>query len=226
MQKIINDWSYVLKEEFEKDYFKQLCACLDAEYKDSEVYPPADEVFNAFKYTPLFKVKVVLLGQDPYPKKGQAMGLSFSVPPKQKIPPSLKNIYKELKCDYGYTIPNNGYLKKWADQGVLLLNTVLTVRANQPHSHNKLGWLEFTDTVIQTVNAIDRPIVFFLWGNSAKAKRQMLTNHMHCVFEAPHPSPRSANLGYFGCHHFSKANEFLTANGLKPIDWEIEDIVE
>ena len=169
-------------------------------------------------------VKVLLLGQDPYHNEHQAHGLSFSVQPGQDIPPSLVNIYKELHDDLGCYIPNNGYLKKWADQGVLLLNTVLTVRAHQANSHQGHGWEQFTDAVIQAVNSQDRPIVYMLWGAPARRKKAMLTNPKHLILEAPHPSPLSAYRGFFGCKHFSKANEFLKASGVEPIDWQIENI--
>ena len=192
------------------------------EYESTTIYPPADDIFNAFHFTPLSKVKVLLLGQDPYHGERQAHGLSFSVLPKQDIPPSLQNIYQELHDDLGCTIPEHGYLKKWADQGVLLVTTVLTVRAHQPNSHQGKGWERFTDAVIQAVNAQDRPIVYFLWGKPAQTKKKMLTNPKHLILTAPHPSPLSAYRGFFGCKHFSQANEFLKANGAEPIDWQIE----
>jgi uracil-DNA glycosylase len=195
------------------------------EYNTAVIYPPADDIFNAFNFTPLSQVKVLILGQDPYHEQNQAHGLSFSVPESQKdIPPSLQNIYKELQSDCGCYIPNNGYLKKWAKQGVLLLNTVLTVRAHQANSHQGKGWEQFTDAVIQAVNAQDRPIVYMLWGNPAQRKIPMLTNPKHLVLKAPHPSPLSAYRGFFGCKHFSQANDFLEKNGLTPIDWQIENI--
>ena len=222
---IDNDWLTAISGEFKKDYYRKLYAFVKDEYSRTIVYPPADDIFNAFHFTPLSKVKVLILGQDPYHNVNQAHGLSFSVPPSQKeIPPSLQNIYKELQSDCGCYIPDNGYLKKWADQGVLLLNTVLTVRAHQANSHQGMGWEQFTDAVIQAVNAQDRPIVYMLWGNPAQRKIPMLTNHKHLILTAPHPSPLSAYRGFFGCHHFSKANEFLKANGLEPIDWQIENI--
>ena len=187
--------------------------------------PDPDDIFNAFHYTDLKEVKVLLLGQDPYHNVNQAHGLSFSVLPSQReIPPSLQNIYKELNDDLGCYIPNNGYLKKWADQGVLLLNTVLTVRAHQANSHQGKGWEKFTDAVIQALNEQDRPIVYFLWGKPAQSKMSMLNNKKHLILTAPHPSPLSAYRGFFGCKHFSRANDFLVANGEKPIDWQIENI--
>ena len=221
---IDNDWLVPLKKEFSKPYYKDLFEFVKNEYSTTVVYPPADDIFNAFHFTPLSKVKVLILGQDPYHNVHQAHGLSFSVLPGNDIPPSLKNIYQELHDDLGCYIPNNGYLKKWADQGVLLLNTVLTVRAHQANSHQGKGWEQFTDAVIEAVNAQDRPIVIFLWGAPAGRKAKMLTNLKHLVLKAPHPSPLSAYRGFFGCKHFSKANEFLKANGVEPIDWQIENI--
>ena len=221
---IDNDWLVPLKKEFSKPYYKDLFEFVKNEYSTTVVYPPADDIFNAFHFTPLKDVKVLLLGQDPYHNVHQAHGLSFSVLPGNDIPPSLKNIYQELHDDLGCYIPNNGYLKKWADQGVLLLNTVLTVRAHQANSHQGKGWEQFTDAVIEAVNAQDRPIVIFLWGAHAGRKAKMLTNPKHLVLKAPHPSPLSAYRGFFGCKHFSKANEFLKANGVEPIDWQIENI--
>lgn len=221
---IDNDWLVPLKKEFSKPYYKDLFEFVKNEYSTTVVYPPADDIFNAFHFTPLKDVKVLLLGQDPYHNVHQAHGLSFSVLPGNDIPPSLKNIYQELHDDLGCYIPNNGYLKKWADQGVLLLNTVLTVRAHQANSHQGKGWEQFTDAVIEAVNAQDRPIVIFLWGAPAGRKAKMLTNPKHFVLKAPHPSPLSAYRGFFGCKHFSKANEFLKANGVEPIDWQIENI--
>lgn len=224
MSMIDNDWLVPLKKEFSKPYYKDLFEFVKNEYSTTVVYPPADDIFNAFHFTPLKDVKVLLLGQDPYHNVHQAHGLSFSVLPGNDIPPSLKNIYQELHDDLGCYIPNNGYLKKWADQGVLLLNTVLTVRAHQANSHQGKGWEQFTDAVIEAVNAQDRPIVIFLWGAPAGRKAKMLTNSKHLVLKAPHPSPLSAYRGFFGCKHFSKANEFLKANGVEPIDWQIENI--
>ena len=225
MSAISNDWLSGLKNEFKKDYYRELYTFVKNEYSTKTIYPPADDIFNAFHFTPLSKVKVLLLGQDPYHNEHQAHGLSFSVLPEQKdIPPSLQNIYKELHDDLGCYIPNNGYLKKWADQGVLLLNTVLTVRAHQANSHQGQGWEQFTDAVIRCVNELDRPVVYFLWGRPAQMKKSMLTNKKHLILEAPHPSPLSAYRGFFGCHHFSIANEFLKSNGIDPIDWQIENV--
>ena len=224
MAMIDNDWLPVLQPEFKKDYYKDLFYFVKQEYSKNVVYPPAEDIFNAFHTTALKDVKVLLLGQDPYHNVGQAHGMSFSVPPGQDIPPSLQNIYKELEADCGCYIPNNGYLKKWADQGVLLLNTVLTVRAHQANSHQGKGWEQFTDAVIREVNKIDRPIVYFLWGRPAQSKSSMLNNPKHLILKAPHPSPLSAYRGFFGCKHFSQANEFLQANGIDPIDWQIENV--
>ena len=224
MSMITNDWLEPLSSEFRKEYYSQLYNFVKDEYSKTVVYPPAEDIFNAFHFTPLKDVKVLLLGQDPYHNEHQAHGLSFSVQPGQDIPPSLVNIYKELHDDLGCYIPNNGYLKKWADQGVLLLNTVLTVRAHQANSHQGHGWEQFTDAVIQAVNAQDRPIVYMLWGRPAQSKIPMLTNPKHLILKAPHPSPLSAYRGFFGCRHFSQANQFLKEHGIEPIDWQIEDI--
>lgn len=225
MAMITNDWLEVVSEELKKPYYKELYTFVKEEYSKTVVYPPSDDIFNAFHFTPLSKVKVLLLGQDPYHNVNQAHGLSFSVLPSQKeIPPSLQNIYQELHDDVGCYIPNNGYLKKWAGQGVLLLNTVLTVRAHQANSHQKKGWEQFTDAIIQAVNAQDRPIVYLLWGRPAQSKSFMLTNPKHLILKAPHPSPLSAYRGFFGCKHFSQANAFLQEHGETPIDWQIENL--
>ncbi len=225
MPKITNDWIDAIGGEFEKPYYLDLRKFLISEYRTRKVFPAADDIFSAFHFTPLSKVKVLLLGQDPYHNDHQAIGASFAVPPDQKdIPPSLVNIYKELHDDLGCKIPNNGYLKKWADEGVLLLNTVLTVRAHQANSHQGMGWEQFTDAVIEAVNEQDRPVVYFLWGRPAQTKKRMLDNPKHLVLEAPHPSPLSAHRGFFGCRHFSRANEFLEENGISKIDWQIEDL--
>ena len=224
MPPITNDWADALKPEYSKDYYKKLFEFVGQEYSTTTVYPPGDDIFNAFHLTPLKDVKVVIIGQDPYHEPGQAHGLSFSVKPGIEIPPSLQNIYKELETDCGCYIPNNGYLVKWAEQGVLLLNAVLTVRAHQAASHQRKGWEEFTDAAIKIVNSENRPIVFMLWGSFARSKKAMLNNPNHLILEAPHPSPLSAYRGFFGCHHFSQANEFLVKNGVNPIDWQIENI--
>ena len=224
MGAIDNDWLEPLSVEFKKPYYKELYKKVKKEYETKRVFPEADDIFNAFQFTPLSKVKVVILGQDPYHNYGQAHGLCFSVKPDVAVPPSLVNIYQELHDDLGCDIPNNGYLKKWADQGVMLLNTVLTVRAHAANSHQGIGWETFTDAAIKILNEQDRPMVFLLWGRPAQNKKSMLTNPKHLILEAPHPSPLSAFRGFFGSRHFSKTNEYLKANGLEPIDWQIENI--
>ena len=224
MAMISNDWLEVVGDEFHKPYYSGLYRFIQEEYSTHVVYPPADDIFNAFHFTPLKDVKVLILGQDPYHEEGQAHGLAFSVLTGQEIPPSLVNIYQELHDDLGCRIPDNGYLKKWADQGVLLLNTVLTVRAHQANSHQGKGWEKFTDAIIQAVNTQDRPIVCMLWGRPAQSKKPMLTNPKHLILEAPHPSPLSAYRGFFGCKHFGQCNEYLVNNGLQPIDWQIENM--
>jgi len=221
---ITNDWLPALKPEFAKPYYRDLYETVKREYETRTVYPPAKDIFNAFDFTPLSKVKVVIIGQDPYHEPGQATGLCLSVNPSVEIPPSLVNIYQELHDDLGCRIPNNGYLKKWADQGVLLLNTVLTVRAHQANSHRGIGWETFTDAAIKILNDVDRPIVFILWGRPAQQKETMLTNPRHLILKSAHPSPLSAYRGFFGSRPFSKTNEFLEKNGLTPIDWQIEDV--
>lgn len=225
MAAISGEWEEYLKPEYKKDYYKNLYRFVREEYSKYQIFPPSDDIFNAMHYTPLENVKVVILGQDPYHDDNQAHGLSFSVPVSQKkIPPSLQNIYKELSDDLGCSIPNNGYLKKWADQGVLLLNTVLTVRAHQAFSHRDKGWEEFTDAIIRAVNEQDRPVVFLLWGSPAQKKATMLNNPKHLVLKAPHPSPLSSYRGFFGCKHFSKCNQFLIENGVESIDWQIDNV--
>lgn len=224
MGMIENDWLAELGAEFRKPYYKTLYEFVKTEYNTTQVFPPADDIFNAFHLTPLSQVKVVILGQDPYHNVGQAHGLCFSVKPEVDIPPSLVNIYKELQDDLGCYIPNNGYLVKWAKQGVLLLNTVLTVRAHQANSHRGRGWEEFTDAAIQALNRQDRPIVFILWGRPAQSKKRMLDNPNHLILEAPHPSPLSAYNGFFGSKPFSKTNRFLQEHGEEEIDWQIENI--
>ena len=195
MAMIMNDWLPAIQGEFKKPYYRELFQFVKEEYSRAVIYPPADDIFNAMHFTS-----------------------------QKEIPPSLQNIYKELQDDLGCYIPNNGYLKKWADQGVLLLNTVLTVRAHQANSHQGRGWEQFTDAIIQAVNAQDRPIVYMLWGRPAQSKIPMLTNPKHLILKAPHPSPLSAYRGFFGCRHFSQANDFLKANGIEPIDWQIENL--
>ena len=224
MAAISNDWLPVFQGEFRKPYYKQLYQTVVKEYNTRKIYPAPDDIFNAFQLTPFHKVKAVILGQDPYHGEGQAHGLCFSVKPDVEIPPSLVNIYQELHDDCGCYIPDNGYLTKWAEQGVLLLNTVLTVRAHQANSHRGIGWEEFTDAAIRRLNEEDRPIVFILWGRPAQMKKSMLTNPNHLILEAPHPSPLSAYRGFFGSKPFSKTNEFLEAHGVEPIDWQIENL--
>ncbi|MBE5064336.1 uracil-DNA glycosylase [Lachnospiraceae bacterium DSM 108991] len=222
MAAISNDWLEALRGEFKKPYYRQLFETVKKEYATHLVFPPSDDIFNAFHLTPLKDVKVVILGQDPYHNVGQAHGLCFSVQKGVAIPPSLVNIYQELHDDLGCSIPDHGYLVKWARQGVLMLNTVLTVRAHQANSHRGIGWEEFTDAAIKVLDEQDRPIVFILWGTPAQRKKTMLHNPRHLVLEAPHPSPLSAYRGFFGSRPFSKTNAFLEENGVEPIDWQIE----
>ncbi len=224
MGAITGEWLRVLEPEFAKPYYRELYQFVKKEYSERVIFPPSDRIFSALEYTPLEKVKCVILGQDPYHEVNQAHGLCFSVLPGNPAPPSLVNIYKELSDDLGCYVPNNGYLKKWADQGVLLLNTVLTVREHAANSHQGHGWEQLTDAIIAAANRIDRPVVFLLWGSPAQKKGGMLDNPRHLVLKAAHPSPLSAYRGFFGCRHFSKANEFLKANGEEPIDWQIENI--
>lgn len=224
MPPISGSWEKALREEFSKDYYKKLFMKIREEYQTKTIYPPADDIFNAFHFTPLEEVKVVILGQDPYHEPGQAHGLCFSVKPHVQIPPSLVNIYKELENDLGCYIPNNGYLEKWARQGVLMLNTVLTVRAHQANSHKDLGWERFTDAAIRVLAGQDRPMVFVLWGKPAQKKREMICNPKHLIIQSAHPSPLSAYRGFFGSRPFSRINDYLKENGLLPIDWQIENI--
>ena len=223
MPPIQGEWEAALRPEFRKPYYRELFRIVGEEYRRGRIYPPADDIFNAFHFTPLSEVKVVILGQDPYHEEGQAHGLSFSVRPGIAIPPSLVNIYQELHDDLGCYMPDNGCLEKWARQGVLLLNTVLTVQAHRPNSHRGIGWEEFTDAAIRVLNEQDRPIVFFLWGRPAQEKKAMLTNPRHLVLSSPHPSPLSAYRGFFGSRPFSKANAFLISKGVAPVDWQIDD---
>ena len=219
MGAIQNDWLAPLSPEFKKPYYANLYKKIREEYASTQIFPPSDEIFTAFELTPLAEVKVVIIGQDPYHGDGQAHGLCFSVKPDIETPPSLVNIYKELNSDLGCYIPNNGYLTKWAKQGVLMLNTVLTVRAHQANSHRGIGWEEFTDAAIRILNEQDRPIVYLLWGKPAQMKKSMLNNSKHLILESPHPSPLSAHAGFFGNHHFSKCNEFLKSHGMSEINW-------
>lgn len=218
-----NDWDEQLKEETEKDYFQELRYKLAKEYKLHKVYPPKEDLFKALKLTPYQDTKVVILGQDPYHGPGQAHGLSFSVKPGVRIPPSLVNIYKELQSDLGVPIPNHGTLVHWAEQGVLLLNTVLTVRDGEANSHKGLGWERFTDAVIEKLNERDKPVVFILWGSHAQKKGAFIDRKKHLVIQSVHPSPLSVHRGFFGSRPFSKANAFLAAHGIKPVDWAIPD---
>ena len=219
-----NEWNDLLKDELEKDYYKKLRAFLIKEYNTRVIYPDAYDIYNALHYTDYKDVKAVILGQDPYHGPNQAHGLSFSVKAGVRIPPSLLNMYKELADDLGCYIPNNGYLEKWAKQGVLLLNTSLTVRQGQANSHRNIGWEKFTDHIIELLNEREDPIVFILWGNNAKSKIKLITNNRHFIITSVHPSPLSASRGFFGSKPFSKTNEFLKSIGKEPIDWQIENI--
>ena len=219
-----NDWDNLLKDEFEKPYFKSLTAFLSDEYKKARIFPEKDDVFTALKLTSYEDTKVVILGQDPYHGEGQAHGLAFSVKPGVETPPSLVNMFKELKSDVGCEIPNNGYLVPWAKQGVLLLNAALTVREGEANSHKGKGWEKFTDRIISILNERKKSVIFVLWGKNALAKEELVTNLQHMVLRAPHPSPLSASRGFFGCKHFSKVNVLLRANGETPIDWQIPNI--
>lgn len=224
MGALTGEWEKALSGEFRKPYYGQLYKTVVKEYSERVIYPASQDIFSAFDFTPLDQVKVVILGQDPYHGEGQAHGLCFSVKHGIDAPPSLVNIYKELQDDLGCYIPNNGYLEKWARQGVMLLNTVLTVRAHQANSHKGIGWETFTDAAISVLNQQDRPMVFLLWGRPAQMKKSLLDNPKHLILEAPHPSPLSAYRGFFGCKHFSTANTFLEKHGLSPIDWQIENL--
>lgn len=216
-----NDWDTALKEEFEKDYFLKIKDFVNREYETKTIFPPYDEIFNAFKLTPLKNVKVVILGQDPYHEKGQAHGLAFSTPDGRPIPRSLKNIFKEINAEYDYPIPESGCLESWAKQGVFLLNTVLTVEEGYANSHSKCGWQTFTDNVIKLLNNQNRPIVFLLWGKQAEKKKELITNPNHLVLITSHPSPFSARRGFLGSNHFIIANEYLRENNLGEINWKL-----
>ena len=220
----MNYFKNIIEDESKKDYYIKLHDFVEKEYQTGTVYPQKEDIYAAFRYTPYDSVKVVILGQDPYHGEMEAHGLSFSVCPGIKIPPSLKNIYKELNTELGCYIPNNGYLVKWAEQGVLLLNSVLTVQKDMPASHRGKGWETFTDKIIEEIDKKDEPVVFMLWGNFAKSKKELLKNPKHLVLESAHPSPFSARNGFFGNNHFIKANDYLQANGVKAIDWQIENI--
>lgn len=222
-QKILkNDWAPLLDEEFSKNYYLQLREFLKQEYRNHTIYPHMNDIFNALHYTPFNDVKVVILGQDPYHGPNQAHGLSFSVQPHIKQPPSLKNIFIELQNDLGYPIPNHGYLVRWAQQGVLLLNTVLTVRKGQAHSHRGKGWEIFTNRVIETLNNKEKPIVYILWGSAAQSKQSLIDTKKHVIIKSPHPSPLSAYRGFFGSKPFSRTNNFLKETGQTEIDWKLE----
>lgn len=219
-----NDWDEILKEEWKKDYYLNLRKNLIHEYKNHTIYPSMYDIFNALKKVPYKDVKVVILGQDPYHGQGQAHGFSFSVQKGVKTPPSLLNIYKELHDDLGLYIPNNGNLIKWADQGVLLLNSTLTVRSHQANSHKDIGWSFLTDNIIKLLNEREKPIVFLLWGKFAQSKESLITNKRHLIIKSAHPSPFAAHRGFFGSKPFSKTNDFLIKNKLSPIDWQIENL--
>ncbi len=216
-----NDWDFALENEFKKDYFLNIMDFIDEEYKVKTIYPPYEDIFNAFKLTSLGNVKVVILGQDPYHEEGQAHGLAFSTPDGRPIPRSLKNIFKEINSEYGYPIPDSGCLEKWAKQGVFLLNTVLTVEEGNANSHSDCGWQTFTDNVIEILNNQEQPIVFLLWGKQAEKKKELITNPNHLVLITSHPSPFSARRGFLGSNHFKIANEFLNENDLGEINWEL-----
>lgn len=219
-----NDWENLIKDEFNKDYYVKLREFLIKEYRSKTIYPNMHDIFNALHYTAYKDVKVVILGQDPYHGPNQAHGLSFSVKPGVPAPPSLMNMFKELQSDLGCYIPNNGYLKKWADQGILLLNTALTVEGGKANSHRNKGWEQFTDKIISTLNDREDPIVFILWGNNAQSKMSLITNPKHYIIKSVHPSPLSASRGFFGSKPFSKTNEFLKSIGRTSVDWQIENI--
>ncbi len=216
-----NDWDLVLKEEFEKKYFSDVKTFVDSEYETKTIYPPYEEIFNAFRLTPLSDVKVVILGQDPYHEPGQAHGLAFSTPEGRPVPRSLKNIFKEINEEYDYPIPESGCLEAWARQGVFLLNTVLTVEKSNANSHSKCGWQTFTDNVIKILDKQKQPIVFLLWGKQAEKKKELIKNPNHLVLVTSHPSPFSARRGFFGCNHFRLANEFLKDNNKQEKNWKL-----
>lgn len=222
MMRINNEWDALLSDEIKKDYYLRLREFLKTEYSTRRIYPPMNDIFNALRHTSYSDVKAVILGQDPYHGAGQAHGMCFSVKKGTPPPPSLQNIFKELKTDLGIDPPNHGELTAWADSGVLLLNTVLTVREGAANSHKGMGWEQFTDRIIELLNQREQPMVFLLWGGNARSKARLITNPKHLVLQCAHPSPLSAFNGFFGCRHFSKANEFLEKNGIEPINWRLE----
>ena len=224
MVNIGNDWDMILRGEFEKEYYKKLRTFLKSEYKNHIIHPSMHDIFNALKFTSFSDTKAVIIGQDPYHGENQAHGLAFSVQKSVPIPPSLLNMYKELQQELGCYIPNNGFLEKWAKQGVLLLNAALTVRDGMANSHRGKGWEIFTDCVIEKLNTRTEPVIFLLWGNNAKEKARLITNPHHHILTTVHPSPLSASRGFFGCGHFAKTNELLMEMGREPIDWQIENI--
>lgn len=224
MQIFKNDWAQFLDAELQQPYYRQLREFLIGEYRSRVIYPDMYSIFNALHFTPYSETKVVILGQDPYHEHGQAHGLSFSVQPGVEPPPSLQNIFLELQSDLGCFIPDNGCLKPWAEQGVLLLNAVLTVREHLANSHQGKGWEHFTDRIIQLLNARDKPLAFILWGNYARKKKLLITSPQHLIIESAHPSPLSASRGFFGSRPFSRVNEFLIENGETPIDWQIPNL--
>ncbi|SES18529.1 uracil-DNA glycosylase [Salipaludibacillus aurantiacus] len=226
MNPLKNDWKEVLDEEFNKTYYLELREFLKKEYTYETVYPPMDDIYNALHCIPYEDVKAVIIGQDPYHGAGQAHGLSFSVQPGVKVPPSLKNIYKELHEDLGHPVPEHGFLQKWAEEGVLLLNNVLTVRAGKPQSHKGQGWEKLTDKVIKKLNEREQPVVFILWGKHAQVKGELVTNSHHCIIQSPHPSPFSARRGFIGSRPFSRTNEFLRKTGQTEVDWQLPVTVE
>lgn len=226
MNPLKNDWKALLDTEFKKDYFIELRQFLAKEYEEYKVFPPAKDIYNALHYTGYNNTKVVILGQDPYHKEGQAHGLSFSVRPGVKKPPSLRNIYKELNEDLGIPTPKHGYLKKWTEEGVLLINAVLTVREGEAHSHKNIGWENFTDRIISTLNQRNSPVIFILWGRPAQQKEKLISNPWHYVLKSPHPSPLSAYRGFFGSQVFSKTNRILKSEGIEPIDWSLPTEIE
>ncbi len=220
----MNHFKDIINEESKKEYYIKLHEFVDNEYKTKTIFPPRENIFFALKNTPYEYVKVVIIGQDPYHGEGEAHGMAFSVNPGIKVPPSLQNIYKEINRDLGCKIPNNGYLLKWARQGVLMLNSVLTVEKDKPASHQGKGWEIFTDRIIEEINKKDTPVVFLLWGNFAKQKQTLITNPKHLILTSSHPSPFAVKYGFDGCSHFSKTNKFLIEHNMAPIDWQIEDI--